>query len=226
MPRRLQREIDKLKQRILALGGQVEESLRKAVRSFANQDCDLAHEVINGDSVIDEMEVDLEEECLKILALYQPVAVDLRFIVAVLKINNDLERIGDLATHIAQRALSLAELDKVQVPAELLTTADRVQRMLSKSLDALVNRDVNLALEVCAEDDQVDDAHRAMYRRIKDGIAQDIADMEWLIQLLSASRYLERIADQATNIAEDVVYLIQGDIVRHHVGPPQPVRSE
>ena len=217
MTKRLQREIEKLKQRILLLGARVEESLSMAVRSFAEQDRELARKVIEGDTAIDEMEVDLEEECLKILALYQPVAVDLRFIVAVLKINNDLERIGDLAANMAHRTCSLTEIGKARVPAELLATAGIVQHMLSKSLDALVNMDSKLALQVWHEDDLVDDAHRAMFQRVEEGIRQNIDDMEWLIHLLSASRYLERIADQTTNIAEDVIYLVQGDVIRHRV---------
>jgi phosphate transport system protein len=215
MPRLLQREIDKLKKQILSLGADVEESVRLAVRAIAARDADLAREVIEGDVKIDEQEVALEEECLKILALHQPVADDLRFIVAVLKINNDLERIGDLAGHLAERARSLSRVSAATVPPDLLTMAERVQTMLSKSLDALVNLDMDAALFVCNADDAVDDIHRSMYRRTKAGIRQSPESLDWLLQLLSASRYLERIADQTTNIAEDVIYLIGGDIIRH-----------
>src|SRR3990167_6478681 len=160
----LQKEVGKLKKQILSLGAVVEEAVRKAVAALEKRDEKLARDVLDHDNDIDQMEVDLEEECLKILALYQPVANDLRVVIAVLKINNDLERIGDLAGNIAERALQLACAHKASIPFDFHKMAERVQRMLRCSLDALVNADAELASEVRHSDDEIDDMHREVYR--------------------------------------------------------------
>lgn len=215
MAKHLQREIGDLKKRILHLGTVVEESLQKAVKALRRRDDALARSVIDTDPDIDEMEVRVEEECLKVLALHQPVAIDLRFIVAVLKINSDLERIGDLAVNVAERAVFLASRDPVDIPFDFAGMAWKAQAMLKKSLDALVNLDVDLARRVRAADDDVDAMNRQMYRQVEQGIREHPDRLESLIQLLSASRHLERVADHATNIAEDVIYMLEGEIVRH-----------
>ncbi len=215
MPRHLQREIEKLKKKILALGAVVEESVRKAVQAIQERDEKLADAIINNDVEIDHIEVDVEEECLKILALYQPVATDLRFIVAVLKINSDLERIGDLAVNIAERAVFLAKQEKVNYPFDFEDMVGKTRSMLKRSLDALVNHDTGLAREVCAADDEVDAINREMYIQVQQGIRSHPEQMEAMIHFLSISRHLERIADHTTNIAEDVIYMIEGEIVRH-----------
>ncbi len=215
MPKRLQREIEKLKKMLLALGAVVEERVRLSVKAMQERDAKLVQQVINGDPEIDQMEVDLEEEGLKILALHQPVAIDLRFIIAVLKINNDLERVGDLAVNIAERAAFLATRKPVEEPLDFPAMFEKTQQMLRKSLDSLVNLDTNLALEVCASDDEVDAMNQAMYKNIEEGIRKHPDQINSFIHLLSTSRHLERIADHATNIAEDVIYMITGDIVRH-----------
>jgi phosphate transport system protein len=175
----------------------------------------LAQEVIDGDPEIDQMEVDVEEEVLKILALYSPVANDLRFVISVLKINNDLERIADEAVNIAERTIFLSKHPKVKVPEELTTMVNLVESMVDKALHALINLDSKLAAEVILTDDKVDDLHKCMYSLIQNRIKDDIEHIECLINILSVSRQLERIADQITNIAEDVVYLVEGNIVRH-----------
>lgn len=211
----MKREIDKLKKMLLSLCGVVEESLRQAVESINQRDANLARKVIEKDVEIDHMEVDVEEECLKILALYQPVAIDLRFIITALKINSDLERIGDLAVNIAERSEFLARRPEVDVPLDLEKMTEKTQSMLTRSLDALVNMDCDLAHQVCAADDEVDAMNRQMYLTVQDGIRQHPEQLESLIHLLSASRHLERIADHATNIAEDVIYMAEGQIVRH-----------
>jgi phosphate transport system protein len=211
-----ERELERLKKSILSLGAMVEERVRMAIKAMETRDRKLAKKVIEADDEIDQMEVDVEEECLKILALHQPVAIDLRFIVAVIKINNDLERIGDIAVNIAERAAFLATQAKVDIPFDFAGMAEKTQSMLKKSLDALVNMDADLAWEVGAADDEVDAINRDMYLQVQDGIRKDIDKMECLIHLLQASRHLERIADHATNIAEDVIYMINGEIVRHH----------
>ncbi|SYZ72850.1 Phosphate-specific transport system accessory protein PhoU [Candidatus Zixiibacteriota bacterium] len=215
MAKHLQREIDKLKKKILALSAVVEESVNHAVRSISARDLRLADKVMDGDKEIDQMEVDVEEECLKILALDQPVAIDLRFIIAVLKINNDLERIGDLAANIAERAAFLATKEPVDIPFDFPGMSQLSESMLRRSLDALVNLDAKLAYEVINSDDAVDEMHREMYSRIQEEIVKRPEKLDCLINLLAVSRQLERIADHATNIAEDVIYMIEGEIVRH-----------
>ena len=211
----LQREIDNLKKKLLALGAFVEEDVQKAVTAISERNASTAREVIESDPDIDKMEIDIEEDCLKVLALHQPVAIDLRFIVAVLKINNDLERIGDLAVNIAERAAFLATQERVDIPFDFVGMASKAKTMLARSLDALINGDTELAHSVCAADDEVDQINREMYYQIQDGIRNSPEQMVCLLHLLSVSRHLERIADHATNIAEDVIYMIAGEIVRH-----------
>lgn len=215
MTQHLQREIEKLKKMILALSAVVEDSVHRAVKAVAERDPNLAAQVLDGDHQIDRMEIEVEEECLKVLALHQPVAIDLRFIIAVLKINNDLERIGDLASNIAWRAGSLAKLTPVASPFDFNAMAKAVKEMLRKSLESLVNLDTGLARAVCADDDAVDAINRDLYRKIAGLIKQRTDDTESLIHYFSVSRNLERIGDHATNIAEDVIYMAEGQIVRH-----------
>ncbi len=215
MTKHLEREVALLKRQILAESALVEESVQKSVMAIRDRDPRLARLVIDGDLEIDHMEVDIEEECQKALALHQPVASDLRFIIAVLKINNDLERIGDLAVNIAERALYLCEQERVDIPFDFHTMASKAQRMLRNSLDALVNLDADLAGTVLQADDEVDAINREMYQQVQEGIRRSPEHLESLIHLLSVSRHLERVADHATNIAEDVIYLVKGDIVRH-----------
>ena len=211
----MKREINKLKSELLSLCKVVEESFRQAVKSIQKRDAKLAKKVIEADIKIDQMEVDVEEECLKILALHQPVAVDLRFIITALKINSDLERIGDLAVNIAERSQFLAAQAEINVLFDFNSMAEKTKSMLRKSLDALVNMDSEMAYEVCAADDEVDAINRKMYNQVKDSIRSHPEWLESLIHLLSVSRHLERIADHATNIAEDVIYMVEGEIVRH-----------
>ena len=214
----LHRNIQKLKKRLLSIGTIVEEQVDLAVKSIVNRDKSLAKKVVDRDVTIDLMEVDLEEEGLKILALHQPMAVDLRMIIAVLKINNDLERIGDLAVDATRRAIVLVELDPIEFPFDIPLMSQKVQKMLKQCLDALVNQDMELAIQVCAADDEVDAMHAEVYRKVEDEIIKHPEHIAQLLTYLSVSRYLERIADHSTNIAEDVIYLIKGNIVRHQGG--------
>jgi phosphate transport system protein len=209
------RETSKLKKLILDLGGMVEERVRAAVESVSRRDAALAEQIIEGDMDVDRLEVEIEEECLKTLALYQPVAMDLRFVVSVLKINNDLERTGDIAVNIAERAIFLAAQERVELPFNFPEMSDKTQKMLHDSLDALVNMDAGLARAVCKADEDVDAMHRKMYAAVKNAWRKNPSQVDCLIHLLSISRHLERIADHATNIAEDVIYMIEGEIVRH-----------
>lgn len=215
MTTHLQREIDGLKKKILVMGAEVEDSLRKAVDALVKRDQKLADDVIRCDETLDQMEIEIEEECLKILALHQPVAIDLRYVIAILKINNDLERIGDLAVNIAERAGYIACHAAIDLPLDFQGMAEITQLMLKRSLDSLVNLDTHLARQVRASDDEVDDMNRHMYDLIQDYIRQNPDRVAESIHLLSSSRHLERIADSATNIAEDVIYMVEGEIVRH-----------
>ncbi len=223
MSKHLQTEIQKLKKQILAISAVVEESVHKAVKALEERDENLAKSVIETDVDIDRMEVDMEEECLKILALHQPVGSDLRLIVSILKINNDLERIGDLAVNIAERAAFLATQDRIDAPLDFPLMAEKAKAMLRKSLDALVDNDSSAARQVCAADDEVDAINREMYVQVQDAIRRHPEQVERLVHLLSASRHLERIADHATNIAEDVIYMIEGEIVRHRAEDYRPL---
>lgn len=211
----LQKEIEDLKRKVLSLGADVEENVHKAVLSLQKRDSTLAEQIIAADYYIDRREVDLEEDCLKILALHQPVAIDLRFVIAVLKINNDLERIGDLAVNIAERAVFLTSEPPIDIPFDFPGMSEKTKIMLKNSLDALVNMDAKLARAVCAADDEVDAINRKMYGQVQDGIRKNLEQIESLIHYLGVARHLERIADHATNIAEDVIYMVDGEIARH-----------
>jgi phosphate transport system protein len=215
MAKYLIRELDKIKKKILSLGALVEERVRIASAAVDNRDAAIAQKIIDTDWEIDEMEVEVEEECLKILALHQPVAVDLRFIVTVIKINNDLERIGDQAVNIAERVLTISKRPEMDFVFDYLPMAEKAEAMLKMSLDALVNMDVDLALKVVTMDDEVDAIKTLAYDRIKEAIKAKPERVGSLINLLLISRHLERLADHATNIAEEVIYLIEGEIVRH-----------
>jgi phosphate transport system protein len=210
-----QKELEKIKKRILSLGAMVEERVYLATKAIEKKEADLAERIITSDYEIDEMEVEIEEECLKVMALYQPVAVDLRFLVAVIKINNDLERIGDQAVNIAERIQSLAKSKTKGLIFDYSIMAEKVQSMLKMSLDSLVYMDVGLAFRVLTMDDEVDNIQGEAYSQIKQAMREDPKNMTYLINLFLISRHLERMADHTTNISEEVIYLIEGEIVRH-----------
>lgn len=211
----LQREVDNLKRKILLLGVLVEENLHDAVIALDSGDHDLAESIIEKDNRVDEMEVEVEEDCLKILALHQPVASDLRYVIATLKINNELERIGDLAVNIAERALDLKNSGKVPFDFDFRLMGEVVKKMLRQGLDALIRMDPALGRKVCAMDDKIDEMHEEVYRIFKETASEDSANIPIYTQYLSVSRYLERTADSVTNIAEDVIYMVEGVIARH-----------
>jgi phosphate transport system protein len=212
----LQRQIDRLKKDIFSLGTQVEEAVRDATEAVRERDPEKARGVIDRDAEVDRLEIDIEEECLHGLALHQPVAMDLRYLVAVLKINSDLERIGDLAVNIAEQAQFLAHESRLEHPPfDLSAMSQRVRSMLKKSLDALVGLDGLMAQAVCEADDEVDQMHARAFDRVEHQIREDVEHLSQLMHQLNVSRQLERIADHTTNIAEDVLYMIEGDIFRH-----------
>lgn len=215
MTKHFHRELENIKKMVLSLGAMVEERVRMAIQAIEARDAELAEKIIKNDYEIDEMEVDVEEECLKILALHQPVAVDLRFLVAVIKINNDLERIGDQTVNIAQRVAVIAKKDPHQFVFDYTPMAEKAAAMLKMSLDALVTLDEDTAYKVVIMDDQVDQLQKEAYDMIKEAMARQSDQIGFLINLLLISRHLERLADHATNIAEEVIYLVEGEIIRH-----------
>ena len=215
MPKHLQREIENLKNKIVTMGGEVEDRVYKSTLSIIKRDLAMAKAVISSDRDIDNMEVEIEEDCLKILALHQPVAIDLRFIIAVLKINSDLERVGDLAVNIAERSIYLSGRDPIEMPFDVVDMSTKVEKMLTQSIDSLVNMDVRLALRVRSQDEEIDTINRNMYTQVKELFQAKPDRINSLLHAISICRHLERIADHASNIAEDVVYLVNAEIVRH-----------
>ena len=210
------RDLESLKKELLQLGNLVESAINSAILALHNRETVLADRVLQIELEINEKEVQIEEECLKMPALHQPVAVDLRFIVAVLKVDNDLERMGDFAKNIAKRALVLANLNPVPISSEFVTELpDLVRTMVRKSLDALVTLDVELARNVIRMDKRVDEINAKMYTEVQQMIEQDVSRTEVALNLLSCSRHMERIADLSTNIAEDVLFMVEGKVIRH-----------
>lgn len=216
MTSHLHREIEKLKRMLLLLTADVSESLHKAVKAVAESDSAMAQSVCEYDERIDEMEVEIEEECLKILALHQPVAIDLRFIVTVLKMNRDLERIGDFTVSIASKASRLAPYGLRKEFLNLPAMAEKAQRMLKESVDALVEMDAAKALGVLGKDDELDEMKRSTSHALRERLSGHPEEAQYLLDLLSIARHVERIGDHVTNIAEDLIYMIEGKIVRHH----------
>lgn len=211
----MQQELKTLKKALLELSAEVEGRVKESVQALLSGDRKLAEKVKIGDSQIDNLEIALEEECLKVLALHQPVATDLRFIVSVLKINNDLERVADFAVNIAQRSIELGNVARVHCPYDIVSMAELVEKMLKMALDSLVESDTTLARQTIRLDDEVDNMHKTNFTNVKEAIRKNVDEIDGLVIYLSISRYLERMADLATNIAEDVVYHVDGEIIRH-----------
>jgi phosphate transport system protein len=213
----LHRDLDKLQKRIVTLAGDVEANVENAIKALFNRDAQLAQDMMAGDNAIDMEENQIEEDCLKILALHQPVAVDLRRVATILKINSDLERMGDLAENIAERVFALCSNGvEIPIPPNLQQMADLANTMVRDALDAFVNLDAVQARRVCRLDEEVDRYNREIIAQVIAFMQKSAANVEPGLNLFSICRQLERIADHATNIAEDVVYLVEGSIIRHH----------
>jgi phosphate transport system protein len=219
MPTHFARELDILQHDLLALASLVESSVHKATRALQTRDAALAREVIAGDGQIDREDNHINEECLKLLALYQPVASDLRRIVAAMMITTDLERMGDLAEDIAERALALPPHTALPIPDKLQRMADLTTTMVRQALDSFVNLEQGQAERVMRMDDEVDRYNSEIIRELIGAMQSAPELVEPCLSLFSATRHLERIADHATNIAEDVIYLISGELVRHRHYP-------
>jgi phosphate transport system protein len=220
MSRHLLQDLEEAYHRLLALSGQVEEMIHLAVKSLLKRDIDTAREVIELDSSIDRIEVRIEEECLKMLALHQPVAADLRRLTTMMKVNNDLERMADLACNIAERASQISSDTDFPIPGKIQEMADLTIGMVRNGLKAFINLDIELAFGVIQQDNAVDSANVIVISELSNLMRQNAEWVEPALHCFSASRHLERIADHATNVAEDVIYMVNGVIVRHRHDEP------
>ncbi len=208
-------EMESLKQTLLAMGGLVEDQILRVMTALLERDSELAQEVIDRDRQVNAYDVEVDEKCVELLALHQPKARDLRFLTTAMKIVTDLERIGDQAVNIAQRALELNREPQLKPYIDLPRMATSAQRMVRESLDAFVSRDTELARRVCAEDDEVDALKEQIFRELLTFMMEDARTIPRAIRLILISRFLERVADHATNIAEMVIYMVDSKMVRH-----------
>ncbi|SLM30758.1 conserved hypothetical protein [Desulfamplus magnetovallimortis] len=215
MSKLLKKELEKIKNNLLALGAMIEDRLQTMGYAIENMDSKIARQIIEGDHEIDEAEVAIEEECLKLIALFQPVAIDLRFLVSVIKINNDMERIGDLTANVAHRLLIASKEKERNFIFDYSEMATRVKHMLKNSLDSFVNMDLELARTIKGMDDAVDKIKNHAYDMTKVFLKEHPDKAGYAINMFLISRHLERIADMATNIAEEIIYIIEGSIIRH-----------
>jgi len=209
------RDLDHLHRMILTMCASVEKLVHSAVDALHKPNYERARQIMSTDDEVDRMDVEIEEECLKLLALHQPVAIDLRRITTVLKIGGELERVADLGVSIAERACGIVSSGEITVPDNMKDMSRQALDMLHRSIDAYVHLDVRTAREVCAQDEAIDDLNRQIIEELTRLMQSQPSMVETALHLFSASRQIERIADHATNIAEDVVYLVQGEIIRH-----------
>jgi phosphate transport system protein len=219
--KRYEEELKKLREEILYMGGLVEDQIQKAVKSLVDRDSELAEIIIERDHEVNRLDVDIDDSCIKLLALHQPAGRDLRFITTGLKITTDLERIGDMAVNICERALELNQEPQLKPYIDIPRMAQISQRMIRESLDAFVRDDTDLALKVCKDDNEVDDLNAQIFREIISFMIEDAKTISRATKIGSISKYLERIADHATNIAEMVIFMVKGKSIRHlKVLPP------
>jgi phosphate transport system protein len=216
--RHFQEELEQLKTRLLEMGGQAEENVRIAVKGLVDRDHALIDRVLVGDEPLNNLHIEIDNRCFTLLALYQPMAADLRTIVAAVKINTDLERVGDLAVNIAEAARRYASHAPVKKLIDIPRMASIAQTMLRDALDAFVRRDLAMAQAVLNEDDRLDTLKTQIFRELLTYMLQDPSTIEPALDLILISRHLERIGDHATNIAEDVIFIVSARDVRHHAG--------
>jgi phosphate transport system protein len=226
MPKHFHEELAELTKQVLHMGGLVEVAVDRSLASLLDRDAAAAREVVDGDERIDSIEIEVEERCLDLLALHQPVARDLRYITGILKINSDLERMADLAVNIAERAEVLAQVPPLPFRPDVSRMAAVVKQMVREGLDAFVKRDVQAALRVWIRDDEADSLFREILGESIQYMRDNPERLGDTLHLTGALRNLERIADHATNIAEDVIFMAEGRIVRHHVMEFQRRRAE
>ena len=221
--RRFEEDLKKLREDILTMGGLVEDQIQKAVRTLVDRDSPLAETIIQRDHEVNRLDVEIDDLCIRLLALHQPAARDLRFITTALKITTDLERIGDMAVNICERALELNREPQLKPYIDIPRMAQISQRMIRESLDAFVREDTDLALKVCKDDQQVDDLNSQIFREIISFMIGDPQTINRAMKISSISKYLERIADHATNIAEMVIFMVKGKSIRHLKELPQSI---
>ncbi len=217
MHRHFDEELTNLKEKIFRMSGQVEEIVGTAIKAVTERNSDLAYKVIKSDDAVNKLEVEIDDLCLKLLALYQPTAGDLRFIASTMKINNDLERIADLGVNIGQRTLDLLKVPPLKLKIDIPKMAMAAQAMLKDSLTAFVNRDSRLAYEVCKRDDEVDKLNHEIFMAVFHCNPEEQKPVERVIDLILVAKNLERIADHSTNICEDVIYMVDGKVIKHHI---------
>ena len=210
-----EQDIEALKEQVLKMGGFVEESIRKSVTALVERDRNLVIEVIDGDAIVNNFDVEIEEACIRFLAIWQPTGSNLRFVTTAIKIITDLERMGDLAVDICERAIELNEEPPLKPYIDIPRMAEAAQKMLKDSLDAFVARDADLAVSVCAADDFVDNLNQQIFNELLVYMLKDPKNIARAVRLTYITKYLERIADHATNIAEMVVYMVKGKVIRH-----------
>jgi phosphate transport system protein len=213
---RLEEEISKLKKMLFEMATSVEEMIAKSIKALKDRNMIMAEEVIKSDAKINQMEIDIDNQCIKILALYHPEAEDLRTVSMIMKINNDLERIGDHAVNIAEKTIYLADKPPVKPLIDIPRMADKAIQMLQESLDAFVNKDADLAIEVCKRDDEVDSLEPQIVRELVTYMIADPQTIDRSLTLILIAREIERVADLATNIAEDTYYMVSGKSMKHH----------
>lgn len=218
MQKSFDEELSTLKERILLMGSKVEEAIRLAMKSLVDRDSKLAKRIIESDQEINELEIEVDDICHRLLALHQPMAGDMRFITSAMKINSDLERMGDMAVNIAERAVTLNELPPLKPLIDIPRMAAIAQEMVRFALDSLVNKDPVAAKKICERDDEVDQLNDQIIRELLSYMIEDRAAITRALNLIFVSRYLERLADHATNVAEDVIYMVQGKDIRHKHG--------
>ena len=210
-----EQELEKLKEHILKMGGFVEDAIRKSIKTLVERDRDLAIQVIDGDAIVNTFDVEIEEECIKFLALWQPTGSNLRFVTTAIKIITDLERMGDLAVDICERSVELLDEPPLKPYIDIPRMAEASQKMLKDSLDAFVAKDADLAMRVCNADDFVDNLNHQIFNELLLFMLKDPKNISRAVRLTYIAKYLERVADHATNIAEMVVYIVKGKVIRH-----------
>jgi phosphate transport system protein len=215
MAKQKELELEALKARVLKMGSLVEDAIRKAVRTLVDRDRELALSVIDGDAVINAHDVEIEEDCIRFLALWQPTGSNLRFVTTAIKIITDLERMGDLAVDICERTIELLDEPQLKPYIDIPRMAEAAQKMLKDSLDSFVEKDPDLAMKVCAADDFVDNLNQQIFNELLIFMLQDPKNIARAVRLTYIAKYLERVGDHATNIAEMVVYMVKGKVIRH-----------
>ncbi len=215
MPSQKDRDLETIKEEVLKMGGFVEDAIRKSIKALVERDKDLAISVIDGDTIVNNYDVEIEELCIRFLALWQPTGSNLRFVTTAIKIITDIERIGDMAVDTCERAVELLDEPPLKPYIDIPRMAEAAQSMLKNSLDAFVKKDADLAMAVCESDDFVDNLNQQIFNELLVYMLKDPKNISRAVRLTYIAKYLERIADHATNIAEMVVYMVKGKVIRH-----------